>query len=176
MLTEVMAAMRVFLLILAIVFIAFGEAFLRISEKSGDNAFIKNYADAFVYAFRLGVGDAFSDPFNDSIQPVVLWIYFVLTLLIVNIVMLNLLIAIISEAFNKITENAEQAMYQERARIIAENGYLIPINKKIEFGGRGEYLAIANEQIEVEDSDQQKIFEKLALLNERFNEFVSICS
>ncbi len=58
MLTEVMSAMRVFLLILAIVFIAFGEAFLRISEKSGEQAFIVNYADAFVYSFRLGVGDA----------------------------------------------------------------------------------------------------------------------
>ncbi len=57
MLAEVLSAMRVFLLILGIVFIAFGEAFLRISEKSGDQAFILNYADAFVYAFRLGVGD-----------------------------------------------------------------------------------------------------------------------
>jgi len=50
--------------------------------------------------------------------------------------MLNLLIAIISEAFEIINGNSEQANYQERARIIAENSYLIPKWKKKSFGGK----------------------------------------
>ena len=108
MLTEVISAMKVFLLMLGIVLIAFGEAFLRFSEMSGEDvenggsAFIVNYPDSFVYAFRLAVGDTATDTFNSTIQPVMLWIVWVLCLLLTNVVMLNLLIAIISEAFNEI--------------------------------------------------------------------------
>jgi hypothetical protein len=50
--------MRVFLIVLIIFLIGFGESFLRFSEMSPpDSAFILNYADAFVYTFRLAVGD-----------------------------------------------------------------------------------------------------------------------
>ncbi len=40
---------------------AFGEAFLRLAEKTdtpdGENSFLDNFAEAFVYCVRLGVGD-----------------------------------------------------------------------------------------------------------------------
>ncbi len=39
---------------------------------------------------------------------------------------MNLLIAIISKSFEKINERAELAAYQEKARIIYENSFLIP--------------------------------------------------
>ena len=65
MLTDVIAEMKVFLLILGIVLLAFGEAFLRLSEMSGDeHAFIDNYAYTFVYAFRLAIGDTATDTYN----------------------------------------------------------------------------------------------------------------
>jgi len=57
-LTDVIYDMKVFLLILFIVYFGFGEAFLRLSEKSDPEAqFIMNYAYCWVYAFRLSVGD-----------------------------------------------------------------------------------------------------------------------
>ena len=59
---------------------------------------------------------------------------FVLSALFTNVVMLNLLISIISDAFGKINENADNANYQERARIIAENWYLIPTYQRIRHG------------------------------------------
>ena len=49
------------------------------------------------------------------------------------IVMFNLLIAIISETFAKVNENAEQAGYQERASLINENLFLIPKSYSAEF-------------------------------------------
>lgn len=68
MITEVISSMRVFLLILAITMMAFGEAFLRFSEKSDEDAqFLLNYADAFVYTFRLAVGDTGTDTYNQTI-------------------------------------------------------------------------------------------------------------
>jgi hypothetical protein len=112
MLTEVIADMRVFLLILAIVMIAFSEAFMRLSEMSNEESqFHVNYAFSFVYTFRLAVGDTGTDTFNDTIQPVIIWIYFAICLLLTNVVLLNLLIAIISESFNKINSNAVLANY-----------------------------------------------------------------
>ena len=182
MLTEVINSMKVFLLMLGIVLIAFGEAFLRFSEMSGEDienggsAFIVNYPDSFVYAFRLAIGDTATDTFNSTIQPVVLWIIWVLCLLLTNVVMLNLLIAIISEAFNDINENANQANYQEQARIISENGYLIPKWKKQAFGGKNQYLVIAKEKQEAEESKVDPIADiqdKLKDLYLDFGQYVS---
>ncbi len=45
--------------------------------------------------------------------------------IILPIVMMNLLIAIISKSFEKINERSELAAYQEKARIIYENYFLI---------------------------------------------------
>ena len=61
------------------------------------------------------------------------------------IIMLNLLIAIISESFAKINSVSVQASYQEKADIIAENTYLIPDNIKKEFCDESKYLLIASD-------------------------------
>lgn len=74
-----------------------------------------------------------TDTFDDSIQPITAWLLFILCILYTNIVMLNLLIAIVSEAFAHINSNAENANYQERASLIAENQYLIPDYRKRQF-------------------------------------------
>lgn len=53
------------ILILFIVQIGFGEAFLRLSERSEeDGAFLRNFAEAFVYSFRMGLGDNNTDPYE----------------------------------------------------------------------------------------------------------------
>jgi hypothetical protein len=53
--------MRTFIGVLFIFYMAFGEAFLRLSEKTevleGEDPFLSNFAEAFVYSVRLGVGD-----------------------------------------------------------------------------------------------------------------------
>lgn len=66
---------------------------------------------AIVYTFRASLGDMGTDSFNSTIQPVTVWILLVLCALITNVVMLNLLIAIISETFNDINEVAALAGY-----------------------------------------------------------------
>jgi hypothetical protein len=60
--------------------------------------------------------------------------------------MLNLLIAIVSEAFALINGAAENANYQERASLIAENHYLIPEYRKRQFCPRNQYLIVVNEE------------------------------
>lgn len=72
------------------------------------------------------MGDFKSDPYEASVQYIYLWILFVFVGIELPIVMLNLLIAIISKSFERINEKAELAAFQEKARIIFENSYLIP--------------------------------------------------
>ena len=62
--------------------------------------------------------------------------------------MLNLLVAILSESFEKINSNATFANYQERAKIICENAYLIPSSSKAKFCPKNKYLVVAAEVIE----------------------------
>ena len=82
------------------------------------------------------------------------WIIFSLVLLIMNVVMLNLLVAIVSKSFENINDNWESAMYQERASIISENGYLIPWYRKKQHCADGtQYLIVARDIMD-DDNDQ----------------------
>jgi hypothetical protein len=113
MLSVVVWDMKVFLIILFIIYFAFGEAFLRLSEASEVNTpedaeesygFIKNYADCWVYAYRLSLGDSDTENFFNTIQPTTLWILWVICFILTNIVMLNMLIALIGESYNQVME------------------------------------------------------------------------
>lgn len=72
-------------------------------------------------------------------------ILFILCTVFNMIIMLNLLIAIISESFAKINEVSVQASYQEKADIIAENQYLIPQERQEAFCEQNKYLLIATD-------------------------------
>lgn len=73
--------------------------------------------------------------------------------------MLNLLIAIISESFSKINQQKEQASFQEKCDIMAENTYLVPNSRKVAFCTSGKYLLIATDiQKEYENQSQDPNF------------------
>jgi hypothetical protein len=118
--------MKIFLLILFIVEIGFGEAFLRLSEvSSGKGNFLSNFAMSFVYTFRISLADNDTDPMEEIEQPVTAWILFLLCGLGTNIVMLNLLISIIGQSYERVTSTAVLAMYKEHADLICDNNYLL---------------------------------------------------
>ncbi len=68
MLNTVIYDMKIFLLILIIMYLGFGEAFLRLSEGSNeDGKFIESYPHAILYSFRLSLGDMSTDTFDSSV-------------------------------------------------------------------------------------------------------------
>ncbi len=73
------------------------------------------------------------------------WILFILCTLFNMIIMLNLLIAIISESFAKVNSVYEQASFREMADLIAENTYLIPDDRKIQYCSDTKYLLVATD-------------------------------
>ena len=120
--------MKKFIGILFIFYMAFGEAFLRLSEKSvvpeGESAFLNNFADAFVYAVRLGVGDTDIIGVYDLIQPVTGFILFVMFEVLTAILLMSLLVTLIMKQYDKISKDAGLSNYQQKATLIYENSHL----------------------------------------------------
>lgn len=104
------------------------------------------------------------------IAPYFTWGIFYLCTVLNTIIMLNLLVAIISESFARINQEKEQASYQEKCDIIAENTYLIPAARKNTFCDDNRYLLIATDtQQELDDQTRDQAFllrETLRKINE----------
>ncbi len=108
---EVVVDMRHFLLIMLLTIVAFGDAMRSISTSELEkDQFISDYIHLFTYVYRMVLGDFSSDDFGSIARPY-MWILFVLCTVINMIIMLNLLVAIISESFAKINEVSVQASY-----------------------------------------------------------------
>jgi hypothetical protein len=86
---------------------------------------VSGFGDSIIYTYRIILGDFDVSNFGHVGTPLVMALFIMCTVFN-TIVMLNLLIAIISESFTIVKDNAENASYQEMAAMIAENSYLIP--------------------------------------------------
>ena len=124
---DVVYDMRHFLVVLSLTIIAFGDTFYVISNGNIEKSqFVKGFLDSIMYTYLIILGGFNVDDFEKSIATSVLLVFFFLCTLFNTIVMLNLLIAIISDTFSKVKENQINTSYQEMAAMIAENAYLVP--------------------------------------------------
>jgi hypothetical protein len=76
------------------------EEYERIIPNSLDN----NVIDSFINQYLLGVGEFTIDPYPDNNAKTLIWIYFLAATIMTNINFLNLLVAIISDTYARITE------------------------------------------------------------------------
>jgi hypothetical protein len=97
------------------------------------------------------------------------WVLFILCTVFNMIIMMNLLIAIISESFAVVTASAEQASYREMADIIAENTYLIPDDRRVSYCGVNKYLIVATD-IQKEMDGQQSFEDQVELVVEQLSD------
>jgi hypothetical protein len=121
--------MRHFLIVLFFTLVAFSDTFLTISNGNNDGVhqpFVNGFTDAIIYVYMIILGSFDMQNFENSIATQLLIGAFIVCTVFNTIVMLNLLIAIISETFEWVKKNAENASFQEMAALIAENSYLIP--------------------------------------------------
>jgi hypothetical protein len=123
MILRICSDMRWFLLILLIVMIAFAIPFyIQLHEQLED--YTANYVFQTMFAMMLGGFELKNDDeeyfFNEAIHPSLTWALFVLYMSAVMIVMLNLLIALMSDSYAAVKAQTEQEFLLERARIIVE--------------------------------------------------------
>jgi hypothetical protein len=141
--------MKYFLLMLLLTFIAFGDSMRQISSSNTEKEDFINgtFFTSIAYIYRMVLGDFDTNEFG-SIAKGYVWILFILCTLFNMIIMMNLLIAIISESFANVTSVSEQAGFQEMADIICENTYLIPDHRKNSYCPNNKYLLVATDKQE----------------------------
>lgn len=162
MIIEVVLDMKAFMLVWMISILAFSDSFLGLSlANPPDQRFIqKGFLDAFTFTYRLILGDWNTENFGGVAVPLV-WILFLLCTIFNLIVMLNLLIAIISETFARVNANAISTGYKEMASLIAENHYIVPENVKNSYAEQNRYLLIVTSLVGEDIEEKNPLFDKI---------------
>jgi hypothetical protein len=75
---------------------------------------------AMYTSFNMMMGGFDAELLNDAFSPALAWLVFFLYILIVNIVMLNLLIALMGGSYERVHEKAELETLKNRAKLILE--------------------------------------------------------
>ena len=102
MLIEVIIDMRYFMVVLIITIVAFGNSYYTISEANdADNKFLNSWVQAILFSYELAIGNWDLTGMGNKAE-VFIWILFVLCTVFNMVIMLNLLIAIISETYDRV--------------------------------------------------------------------------
>lgn len=103
--------MKTFLFVMFFTIVAFSDSLLTLSNGNIEKKkFVHGFGDSIIYTYRIILGDFNVDEFGDCGTALV-YALFIMCTVFNTIVMLNLLIAIISETFSTVKENASNAAY-----------------------------------------------------------------
>mmetsp|Transcript_20332 Transcript_20332/g.19298 ORF Transcript_20332/g.19298 Transcript_20332/m.19298 type:complete len:105 (+) Transcript_20332:2226-2540(+) len=75
--------------------------------------------------FRTSVGDFEVDNFKDSSSLLVVWVSWFLTVFVLNIILMNFLIAVISESYARVMKKMTAQNYRVKAQIVLEREYML---------------------------------------------------
>ena len=118
MITEVIRDMITFLVVMGVLIIAFSEASYSLSNnKFSSEHVLDDFFSAVTFTFYNAMGELSMDGFEDDY---VAWALFFFCALFNLIVMLNLLIAIISDTYGKVASTQEEFALKERAGVVSD--------------------------------------------------------
>ena len=141
--------MRSFIFVLIVTILALGDTFLRIAEladpEAEGNLPLIGFWSSAAFSYQMSLGDFDTGAFGERAYFMV-YLFFIINTMFNTIVMFNLLISIMMEAYGRIAGDALGAAYQEKCRMIAENSYLISDSAKLEQTKQGKYLIMAFEK------------------------------
>lgn len=133
MLLKVIKSSSVFFLLYVLIMCAFGCTFFIMAPSGEGFLYYLNYA------YLLGLGE-FDMEWDAYAVPAMMHLFFLIATLLVMIVMLNLLIAIVSTAYEEVIENQQEANDFERISLIADTAEFIKDEKKEDLCRRNEFL------------------------------------
>lgn len=102
--TQIVFDSRVFLMVFFIAICAFGFAFWILSNDAiyKEDVIIDSTFDAMMYSYLISLGEFGMDSFEESRDFEFLWLMFILATFFSMLILLNMLIAIMSESFTRI--------------------------------------------------------------------------
>lgn len=93
-----------------------------------------------------------------TVYKILVIMMFILSTLFLTIMMLNILIAVISDSYARVESTSVEEMYKNFADLITENEYLVKKKHLESHDDMGDYLYIAKvDKTEGEDEVQQKL-------------------
>ena len=98
-------------------------------EKLFQVAFGNPIADAFLNQYLLSLGDWDTGTYSGS-NNVIIWFIFVFATLFSCVVILNMLIAIMGDTFDAVTENSQQASLAEKVQILNDFIWVVSLGQK----------------------------------------------
>lgn len=116
MVIEITKDMRYFVMVLMMGITGFGNFYMIISQNINGGLYDGNtYWNAFIYAFRTSLGDFDTDNF-DGTDKYYLYAVWFFNVLIALILLLNLLIAIMGDTFDRVRDSSENNMLKELSK------------------------------------------------------------
>mmetsp|Transcript_33818 Transcript_33818/g.32924 ORF Transcript_33818/g.32924 Transcript_33818/m.32924 type:complete len:191 (+) Transcript_33818:1407-1979(+) len=123
MVIEVIIDLGNFMIIFVIVVVAFGHSYLILERNNSTGPLISGMWNSVILSYMMPMGEYPTDSFGDF-QNWLSWVYFFLATFLLNIMMLNLLISIISDTFARIKAQYDVIMYMDMLNVINENKFL----------------------------------------------------
>ena len=185
MILEIVNDMKNFMIVLFIGIIGFTGGFYILQKglgftenDKGEKELVRFAGEtpfkAFIYTYRMVLGDFQLDNFNDyeenlPIEYYLIWIIFIVGSLFLVIVLLNLLIAIMGDTFGRTLELIPQLIIREKVMLISENEALIDRETKFK---QSQYLIIIKEKV-MEVGAEDTLENKMEVLKGELKEKVT---
>ena len=144
-----------FAFLLAMLIIAFASSFFILARN---NSHDETFIEAVMGSYQLMLGDFDTSDFGQVGFTLIYGIFFIASMMLI-VVMINLLIAIISDTFAVVQEQKDRKMYQEFTQLIIDNKHLLAKETVTNFNCQGNYLFMA-EQKQYADEEEEEVFEK----------------
>ena len=137
MIARVFTETKVFFQLYLALVLSFSTSLFILNDKAP-----KGYAEVFFGTYMIGMGEYDVDFDSASTAPLIMGFIFFAFTIAINIVMLNVLIALVSKAYEDVTGDAEMANYFERVNLIRENRMLVSKSASQGICAENEYLAM----------------------------------
>ena len=130
---ETLNDVKYFLILFMTMLMLFGNAtYIMNQGRTADGQIYKNMfnfapIDVVLDQFRIANGD--HDVITEGMQveskDMVMWVFFVMSVLLTQITFLNMLIGIMGETFGRVSENREQMALKEKIKILADYAVMV---------------------------------------------------
>lgn len=173
MIESIIVDVQVFMAVFFVTIIAFSQSLYIMSNNNydpktagteDDERFIGSLMDSIFFAYRMSLGDFDMNELG-SVHLALVQITCVLATLFLTIVMLNLLVAVISDTYARVEATSMNELYKTLADLICENEFLVPNGSLKEQDDLGDYLYIAC--VDSNNQDEEVWENKITVLKDK---------
>ena len=136
MITEVCKDMTIFSFIYLLGILTFANAYFMLlggqTDHEDTSVAREGWIYSLIYVYKMGLGDINTLVFEGHDHEPTLWFYYLLSTVMLSVILLNLLISIMGDTFDKVQERREQAKLKEISSLIYENWYWVDQEKVFE--------------------------------------------